>query len=303
VSTQAAGEGRIREEIKGEGVPEAKRTKGIRTRLVIAPTLLALVALVWWADRQWGQGRFSAAVLALLSLVGIHEYVHMMRSGGFPIGRRYLLGAALVLHGGAFFFTTWESLDTELYLPILATVVLVFTMALRSLTRTRMEEGLEEMGSTLLGFVWLAWPMFFAQGLAMRNLGALLFVVVISKFGDIGAYLVGVSLGRRKLIPHVSPGKSIEGAIGGLLTSCLVGFFLWNPLVGEVHISWMGIIGLSILINLTTQIGDLVESLVKRRCRVKDSSTMLPEHGGVLDLIDSLLFSVPAFFFVFVRLT
>ncbi len=287
-----------------EGAPEEKkRTAGIKTRLIIAPLLLALIGLVWWADRLWGQGRFSAGVLALLSLVGIHEYVHMMRSGGFPIGRRYLLGAALVLHAGAFFFSTWESLDTELYVPILLTVALVFTMALRSLTRTRMEEGLEEMGSTLLGFVWLAWPMFFAQGLAMRNLGALLFVVVVSKFGDIGAYLFGVTLGRRKLIPHVSPGKSVEGAIGGLVTSCILGAFLWNPLVGGVQVSLLGILGLSLLINLTTQIGDLVESLVKRRCRVKDSSTMLPEHGGVLDLIDSLLFSIPAFFFVFVRLT
>ncbi len=279
------------------------RSKGLGTRLVIAPTLLALIAFLWWADQRWGEGRFSAAVLALLSLVGIQEYVHMMRSGGFPIGRRYLLGAALVLHLGAFFFHSWESLDTELYLPILATVVLVFTMALRSLTRTRMEEGLEEMGSTLLGFVWLAWPMFFAQGLAMRNLGALLFVVVISKFGDIGAYLFGITFGNRKLIPHVSPGKSVEGAVGGLITSCVLGVFLWSPLVGQVHVPLLGILGLSLLINLTTQIGDLVESLVKRRCRVKDSSTMLPEHGGVLDLIDSLLFSIPAFFFVFVRLT
>jgi len=119
-------------------------------------------------------------------------------------------------------------------------------------------------------------------------------------------------LGKKKLIPHVSPGKTIEGALGSLLAS--VGLAVWlrgmalpaqsadivQPPVGMD----LGLAALAgVLLNATTQIGDLVESLLKRRCGVKDSSTLLPAHGGVLDLVDSLLFSFSAWFLFLVWLT
>ncbi len=283
---------------------DAAARRALRIRFVIGPLLLLLIAGIFWIDVSWTRGRFSALVLALLSLAGLLEYVSMMRGAGFPIGRGFLLSSALCLHVSAFFSSSWNSLDTELYAPVLITVVLVFVLAIRALARSRMDKGLEEMGSTLLGFLLVSWPLFFAQGLALRQLGALLFVVLVSKGGDIGAYLAGVSLGSRKLIPHVSPGKSIEGALGGLLASCLLALLLAPPLLEPVlRLETWQALAIGLLINLTTQIGDLVESLVKRRCGVKDSSTILPVHGGILDLVDSLLFSVPAFFFVLVRLT
>jgi phosphatidate cytidylyltransferase len=113
-----------------------------------------------------------------------------------------------------------------------------------------------------------------------------------------------MALGKRKLIPHVSPGKTVAGAVGSLLLSCLVAVLLRRPLLdAAVRVDVAVALLLGVLINVTSQLGDLVESLLKRRCHVKDSGRVLPEHGGVLDLIDSFLFSVPAFFFVLVRLT
>ncbi len=282
---------------------DAAARRALRIRLLIGPLLLLFVVAVFAADRLWTRGRCSAAVLGLLSLFGLLEYVALLRGAGFPVGRRNLLAAAAVLHAAAFFYASWNSLDDELYAPILVTVVLVFGLAVRALARSHMHQGLEEMGATLLGFVLIAWPMYFAQGLALRQLGALLYVVLVAKFGDIGAYFTGVLLGRRKLLPHVSPGKSLEGASGSLLASCATALLCGGLLAPELQAGTALRLAFGVLINLTAQFGDLVESLVKRRCGAKDSSRLLPVHGGVLDLVDSLLFTVPAFFFVLVRLT
>lgn len=279
--------------------------QALRTRLLIGPVLLATVFGVYVLDVRVTGGRVAAAVIAVLALFGLLEYVRMMRAGGFPIGRRVLLAAGSLLHAAPFFFSSWQDLDTELYPPVLITGGLVFVLCVRALARTKIEKGLEEVGSTLLGFVLLSWPLFLAQGLALRNAHALLYVVLVAKSGDIGGYFTGIALGRRKLIPHVSPGKSMEGAAGSLVSAALVAWLLADPLLGETVTELHPLVGpgVGILINVMAQLGDLVESLLKRRCRVKDSSAILPEHGGILDLVDSLLFSVPVFFFVLVRLT
>ena len=283
---------------------DAAGRRALRTRLLVGPTLILAIVGVYILDRRVTNGTASAALLLLMGIGGLLEYVAMMRGAGFPVGRSFLVGAGTLLLSMPFFFDSWGQLDSELYPAVLLTLGLVFVMSCRALARSRMEKGLEEAGSTVLGFVLFAWPIFLAQGLALRFLPALLFVVLVAKGGDIFGYFAGISFGRRKLIPHVSPGKSIEGAIGSLVGSCALSALLCGPLLSkELTLGVPAALGIGVMINLTTQLGDLVESLLKRRCGVKDSSTLLPVHGGVLDLIDSLLFSVPAFFFVYIRLT
>ncbi|MFQ5503999.1 MAG: phosphatidate cytidylyltransferase [Planctomycetota bacterium] len=280
--------------------------KALWVRLIVTPILLITMAGIVLLDLRHCEGFVSSGVLGLLALAAVSEYVRMMRGAGFPIGRRFLLIAALALHSAAFLsldVERWQAVDTELFPPVLMTIALVFALSLRALARSRMGIGLEEIGSTLLGFVLLCWPLYFAQGLAQRDPAALFFVVLVAKSGDIGGYLAGIALGSRKLIPHVSPGKSIEGAAGSLVLACLVAWLLHDQLLEGEILGALGAVFVGLLVNLTSQIGDLVESVLKRRCGVKDSSRMLPVHGGVLDLLDSLLFSIPAFFFVLVRLT
>ena len=123
----------------------------------------------------------------------------------------------------------------------------------------------------------------------------LLYVFLLVWCADSGAYFVGRKFGRRKMAPNVSPNKSIEGLIGGLVTGLLVVIAIS---VFQLHLTGMPLIAfvaLSALTILASVLGDLFESMLKRRAKLKDSGTILPGHGGVLDRIDSLLSATPIF--------
>ncbi|WP_101843913.1 phosphatidate cytidylyltransferase [Halobacillus sp. Marseille-P3879] len=108
---------------------------------------------------------------------------------------------------------------------------------------------------------------------------------------DTGAYLFGRAFGRHKLWPQISPKKTIEGSVGGILLACVVAFIF--QLVEPVHSSMMVVLFVTVIISVAGQIGDLVESAFKRHYAVKDSGKILPGHGGVLDRFDSLIFMLP----------
>jgi len=116
-------------------------------------------------------------------------------------------------------------------------------------------------------------------------------VVLTSKSCDIGAYVTGRTLGKRKLIPKVSPGKTVAGAVGGITLSTVVGtLFVTQAGIGSLGFGLL----FGAVIGAVTMLSDLAESLIKRCMKVKDSATLLPEMGGVLDLIDSLILAAPA---------
>lgn len=279
----------------------------LRTRLLLAPLMLLLVGAVYWLDLHatlgLRQGSLSAIVLGLLGLAGVHEYIAMLRGAGLAVARTLLLLAAVLLHLLALQFG-WLQLDRELYPPVVLTMLLFGLLALRSLGRESMHRGLEMQGATLLGFMLVSWSMYFGQGICFRHLPSLLYVVLVCKGGDIGGYVVGRACGRHKLIPHVSPGKTVEGAAGSLASSVALAVLLRpSLLLPQIDLGLTAAIGVGIMLNFTTQTGDLIESLLKRRCGAKDSSKLLPAHGGVLDLVDSLLFSFSAWFLVLIWLT
>lgn len=277
------------------------------TRAVLAPTMLLVIGGIYWLDLAGTlgvkEGALSAGLLGLLGIGGAWEFATLLRNAGFAVGKRTLLVATTLLLVSAFAFG-WADLDNELYPLVAGTLLLLFPLALRSLGRDDMHHGLERQGATLLGFIMVAWPMYLAMGTCFRCLPSLLYVVLICKGGDIGGYCIGRLLGRHKLIPHISPGKTIEGALGSLGTSILLAWLLNEPMLGErLDLPVWGALLTGVVLNFTTQTGDLIESLLKRRCNAKDSSTLLPAHGGILDLVDSLLFSFCAWFLVLVRLT
>jgi len=278
-----------------------------RTRVVLAPAMLAAIAAVYWLDISGvlgiRQGALSAAVLALLGFGGVLEFAQLLRSGGFAVADKLLLGVSGLLFVSAFPFG-WHAVDRELYPLVIATLLLLFPLAVRSLGRDDMRTGLETQGGTLLGFIFVAWPMYLAMGTCLRCLPSVLYVVLVCKGGDIGGYCTGRLFGRHKLIPHISPGKTVEGAAGSLLFSVLLAALLRGPLLDDSFtLSLPAALGVGLVLNFTTQTGDLVESLLKRRCGAKDSSRLLPAHGGILDLVDSLLFSFCAWFLILVWLT
>lgn len=279
----------------------------LKTRAVLAPTMLAIIAVIYWLDVSGTlglkSGALSAGLLGLLGVGGAWEFANLLRGGGFAVGKRTLVVATAILLVSAFAFG-WIDLDRELYPLVIGTLLLLFPLALRSLGRGDMHRGLERQGTTLLGFIMVAWPMYLAMGICFRCLPSMLYVVLICKGGDIGGYCFGRLFGKHKLIPHISPGKTIEGALGSLATSVALAYFLNGPMLhGVVDLPSWGALVAGVVLNFTTQTGDLIESLLKRRCNAKDSSNLLPAHGGILDLVDSLLFSFCAWFVVLILLT
>ena len=134
---------------------------------------------------------------------------------------------------------------------------------------------------------------------------ALITLITTVKMSDAAAYFVGKSLGRNKLAPKLSPGKTVEGLCGslfGALLGCCIVLFLVSPYIFKqtLNISWGWIVVYSIAVTLAGVVGDLSESMFKRDAKIKDSSSWLPGLGGVLDITDSLLFSAPVSYFLWV---
>jgi phosphatidate cytidylyltransferase len=127
----------------------------------------------------------------------------------------------------------------------------------------------------------------------------ILWLLAVTKFSDMGAYLTGSLVGRHKMIPHISPGKTWEGFAGGLACSQLAacGLYALFPQHFTVLGGWGHVITLGFLLGVLAVIGDLAESVVKRALGAKDSGRMLPGIGGALDLIDSICFTAPALYY------
>ncbi len=179
-----------------------------------------------------------------------------------------------------------------------ATIVIIF---IRQFTRENTFEALGGLATTLFGLAYIA--ALFSYLFYLRTLdperGAwiVLFLILVTKLGDVGAYAVGNLFGRHTLMPRISPKKTVEGFIGAVGFSMAAAVFA-QPLLGSQRLfghapSVLLLLVVGLLLGLWGQLGDLAESLLKRDCQVKDTSTLMPGLGGVLDVIDSLLFTAP----------
>jgi len=150
---------------------------------------------------------------------------------------------------------------------------------------------------TVGGVVYIGWLGSHLEFLRHLSNGRdWVFLAVFATFAnDTSAYLVGHALGRTKLVPHISPGKTVEGSLGGLLFGAL-GLVVLNYALG-LRLDAAAIVPLAFLVPLAAQLGDLAESLIKRGAHVKDASVVVPGHGGVLDRLDSVLFVVPVVYY------
>jgi phosphatidate cytidylyltransferase len=150
------------------------------------------------------------------------------------------------------------------------------------------------LGLTLLGLVYIAFPLSLVNVIAFKN-GEYSYVLIIGVLlaqwaNDTGAYLVGKTMGKTKLFESISPNKTWEGTIGGGLISIGV-LYIYSLYFTEINnIEW---IGLAVIVSIFGSYGDLIESLFKRKLAIKDSGTFIPGHGGFLDRFDGLLFALP----------
>jgi phosphatidate cytidylyltransferase len=258
-----------------------------------------------------------AATLAIVSAIGAWEFYRIARAtGARPLDDAGIALAGLVplaIHGSYLgLFTVRPPLVALLVLVLLGATIWLRGVAGRPLGAA---------ATTLLGVVYTAGMLGFgyairyhdtvagydlvgAKHLALGPLALrvppggvlLIFPLVVTWASDIGAFFVGRAIGGRKLIPAVSPGKTVSGAVGGLLASVLVAWLYARAvLVPVAHLGFTpwGALLFGGIISVAAQTGDLFESLIKREGGVKDSSRIIPGHGGVLDRFDSLIFVLP----------
>jgi phosphatidate cytidylyltransferase len=283
--------------------PNSQSRTGFLWRLISSIVLWALMlAVIFWLPPT-GLYLFMNIVIAR----AVWEFYTICEAKNFRAFKVWgVAGSIALVSGSWFFFGTRDfparAHDFDIF------VLLVFTLGvfLRQLPRKLDPEGIIAMAVTLFGLLYVAWLCNFITrvNFALRD-GRyfVMYLVVVTKFTDIGAYLVGSTLGRHKMIPRVSPRKTWEGTIGGVLfaVSGSLGCWRWIPELGAHGLRLQHAIVLGLLLGAAAVIGDLAESLIKREAGVKDSSHWLPGQGGALDLIDSLLFTAPLLY-VYMRL-
>jgi phosphatidate cytidylyltransferase len=250
-------------------------------------------------------------LFALLTVVATVEYFRMLRQAGVRCFSRFGTVAAAVycgvLHAG------WAGGAPEGWDLFAVAVVLCGAFVLQLREEIRGLETLMGVAVTLCGFVYISVLFNFAEKLlfllpewrggsgliATPAAFLLLWLLAVTKFADMGAYITGSLIGRHKMIPHVSPGKTWEGFGGALAFSLLAGagLFALFPESLAVLGGWGHVVVLSLLLSVLAVVGDLAESVIKRSLGAKDSGALLPGIGGALDLIDSICFTAPALYF------
>jgi len=243
-------------------------------------------------------GVFFLGLVLLVILLGLREFYALMRSKGYrpfePLGQA--AAAAIAVYA-------WHQ---GIAVPLVLTSALLVIMV-RELFRGELGHALGHMAVTVFGIMYVGWlgshlvmlrQLPAASG-APDSVGAqmVFFAALVTWATDTGAYLAGIALGRHKLAPRISPKKTREGAVGGLVAAALVGWLCARGFAGFVTPLSGALLGLAA--GVVGQLGDLVESLIKRDAGTKDTAELIPGHGGVLDRFDSLLFVVPVLYYWF----
>jgi phosphatidate cytidylyltransferase len=285
-------------------------TKRVAVGVIGAPIAIAILLYGGWP---------LAGLLAVASALGAWEYFRIARASGLTP----LDDIGVVIAGLIPLFVRVVRPDAAVGPMSLVVVVLLLLLAVSIWMRGVTGKPLGAVAVTAFGAAYTGGTLSFAYAIryheyafapASVSLGGrlvavpsggllLLLPVLLTWASDIGAYAVGRTMGRHKLIPSVSPGKTIEGSVGGLLASMLVAWaytqFVLHP-ASHLDFRWApaGVLAFGALVSVAAQVGDLAESLLKREAGVKDSSHIIPGHGGILDRFDSLLFVLPVAYVV-----
>lgn len=277
----------------------------------VAFAVVAIPVVVWVV---WQGGLPLALLLALASAIGAWEFYRIAAAGGS--GRPFVVVGVAASAAIPLLVHAARASEGRFGVPIyLVTLAILALLAASIWLRGVDGRPLSAVASTVFGVLYTGVMLSF--GYALRyfpyaigdaaNAAVVGLPVVLTWASDTGAYFVGRALGKRKLIPSVSPGKTVAGAVGALVVTAVVSVVYARVVLrpaaqlGFYYGPW-GAALFGLVISVVAQVGDLVESLLKREGGVKDSSHVIPGHGGVLDRFDSLLFVLPAAFPLLLKL-
>jgi len=249
------------------------------------------------------------ALISVFGLIALWEFYGMLDHRSLPNFKVTGMICGTVMLVGSFYYFAKigpaQSYDFE-------TAVLLFFLltvfARQMFARLRHDEPLQTMAYTLFGLLYVLWLFNFITKIvyvmprsssgAVTGQFYVLYLIAVTKFSDMGAYLTGSVIGRHLMVPHISAKKTWEGFFGALIFALLCSLALFKLMPGHLSVlTWTHATILGLLLGFAAVIGDLAESIIKRSTGVKDSGNLLPGIGGALDLLDSLLFTAPLLFF------
>jgi phosphatidate cytidylyltransferase len=256
--------------------------KKVWTGIFFVPPVILLISL--------GPPDILFLMVVVATFLGLREFYTLALPALQSIQRGTVIGLGL-------FLSITMAYGNAAMLPPAAVILLLFLSVLFMVTSQNLLSTISSMGISLLGILYVGFLLSHISLIRTLPGGRqwVLFLIAAVWAGDISAYLSGSSLGKHKLYPKISPKKTVEGLIGAIFGSMIVALvfaWLFTPRLGKGSC-----ILLAIGIGILGQLGDFSESMLKRSAQVKDSGTLIPGHGGMLDRLDSFLFSSPFLYY------
>jgi phosphatidate cytidylyltransferase len=279
------------------------KLKVFARRLVSFVVLWTVVLTALFSSNRLVSDYVFLVIMVLLAVTGLAEFYGLAAKRGLVCFERWgILGGTLLMVGTFLNLTgqigTSGSPARVNDFETSFLILFVLGLCLRQFFSRSGTVGMVAISTTLFGLMYVPWLLNFIQKInffpGVEGHYYLLYFVLITKFSDTGAYVVGSLIGRHKMIPRISPGKTWEGVAGAIvittLASLLFVHFLGSHMAG---MTWTHAVILGLLLGGCAVVGDLIESIFKREAGAKDSGRFFPGIGGILDLVDSLLFNAP----------
>jgi phosphatidate cytidylyltransferase len=283
--------------------PPSSKLRTFARRLLSFVILWTILLTALFSKNQLVSNSVFLVIIALLAVSGLVEFYGIVEKRDLVCFKGWGIFGGLLLIVGTFLNLTGvigrsgsparvNDFETSFL------ILFVLGLCLRQFFSRTNTSGILAISTTLFGLMYVPWLLNFIQKInffpGVDGHYYLLYFVVITKFSDTGAYLVGSLIGRHKMIPRISPGKTWEGFAGALAVSVLASVALVYYLGDRMHgMNQLHAVILGFLLGLAAVVGDLIESIFKREAGIKDSGRFFPGIGGILDLLDSLLFNAP----------
>ncbi len=261
---------------------------------------------------NWAPSLSICILLCAIATIAVLEFYQLLDAMVIPSFRIMGVLASILLIAGTWLALTMQTEGLAGDYELMILFVTIIAILIRQFPQKNNGQPLATMACTLLGILYVPFLFNYFTKLVFTwecptwlnpigptGLWLVFYLIVVIKFTDIGAFFVGRSVGRHKLIPRISPNKTWEGFIGGVATGLLASlgvFFITGGYFGVITMQIQDAIILGILLPVLGTVGDLAESMLKRAANSKDSGRLLPGMGGALDLLDSLLFGAPALY-------
>jgi phosphatidate cytidylyltransferase len=276
----------------------------VRSRLLSTLVLWTVIIGSLWLFGAHG----AVALITVLSALTLHEFYGMTaKMGARPFHGMGVSFSVLITAVPYYLSYFSEEFDFSRDLPVALVVLALLVSCIRVLRERDVASRVEAIASTVLGVLFVPFMLHYLVAILMYegsdsdNLMLCAWTVAVSKFCDVGALLTGLAIGKHKMCPTISPKKTWEGAVGGVLASAGIGAgfaFLASAHLPESMTPLVAAL-LAVPLALTTIVSDLIESVIKRRADTKDTGALIPGIGGAFDLTDSLILTAPVAYFLF----